>query len=258
MKKEQDPNNFFTYEELGKIPDVPGVYAWYAFPSIGKADFVEQLTSLGEDEGDKNLRLLLANFTKQFSPSPLKINALVAFRDGWKGELEPVKYSSSTAKLLEQHIDYGESNNFPGESIKTVFSSEKTRNALVNSLSPNNHIMWSPIYIGSAKRLQFRLRQHVEYYKNVLDFHIKMGKEVSETLQGIREIFEKLSDEKENKKETAVLAYRLFEAGFDLEQIRLTYVSFEGLGLDNSEQLALARLYEWLLNTWNKPLMGRV
>ena len=250
---------FFNYSDLSEIPEAPGVYAWYAFPIIGAADWREKLNKLSQDEGDDNLRRVLADFTMQFAPPALKVNARHAFRDAWNGYLEASAFSKSSAELREHSDNTKESNQFPGESIRKVFANEQTRRALTAQLIPHASPINSPIYIGSAKKLKSRISTHVSYFSKLMDSLERTG-ETRDSLIEKLELKERDAAETGDYQATAIIGFaaRLFRHRFELEQLRFTYVGFENLDLSDEQKVALSRTLEWLLNTWNKPILGRV
>jgi hypothetical protein len=230
--------------ELHQVPHSPGIYVWYVKPVIGKPDWAENLDGLGIDRGDSSLRSVLYEFTKTLSPPDISANLTTAFRDSWSGRLGSVGYEENAKKIVTPGLDSDFS--FPANKFDQTLASERLRRALAERLEQSLATFWTPIYIGKSSDLNSRLSQHIKAFRRLYD--LDPPKHV---LESYKLNDEKLSDAQPN------LAARLYYSGIRPDQSRIGYLSTKIEGLTKPEQTDLAEVLEWLLNTWNRPTLGK-
>ena len=237
--------NFVDLSRLDTVPPGPGVYVWYVRPLIGKPDWQQSLNPIGSDTGDDSLRSVLFEFSKSMAPLEVKAEVQTAFRDGWTGQLKSTTYSNASQRLLNHGQE--SSFEFPGAQVDNVMASEKLRKLLTEKLEESFVSFWSPVYVGKSKTLRKRLSQHIAEFRQLHDI-TSANPEVRGHLE---------AELTNNPQSQPRLASRLIYAGFKPEQCRIGYLSTESENLADTEAENLAEVLEWLLNTWNRPLLGK-
>lgn len=238
-----------TFLELtqidSKVPERPGIYVWYVKPLIGRTDWVSSFDALRYDKGDENLRQILFEFSNNLAPPNLTARAKLAFRDSWQGVLRAESYNSNSKKILKagHESDY----HFPGELFDTVLRSEKSRFALNELINQSFINFWTPIYIGKSKNLRDRLNKHVSNYRKLYDS--SQDPKVNEKI--------KVSIESEDTENTPTLATRLLYANIKPAQCSIAFLETSYAGCEDDDAVQLAEVLEWLLNTWNRPILGK-
>jgi hypothetical protein len=239
-----------TFLELteidSKVPEAPGIYVWYVKPLIGRTDWVSSFDALGNDKGDENLRQILFEFSNNLAPPKLTASAKLAFRDSWQGVLKAESYDSNSKKILKagHESDY----HFPGELFDTVLRSEKSRFALTEFITRSFINFWTPIYVGKSKNLRGRLNKHVSNYRKLYD-SARQDPKVNERI--------KVSIESDDPENTPTLATRLLYANIKPAQCSIAFLETSYAGCEENDAVQLAEVLEWLLNTWNRPILGK-
>jgi hypothetical protein len=229
-----------------QVPEAPGIYAWYVKPMIGRLDWKSVLDALGNDQGDENLRRILFEFSNNLAPPKLTTKAKLAFRDSWHGVLQSESYNSNSKKILSQGHD--NDYQFPGRYFDAVMRSEKSRRALTEFINRTFINFWTPVYIGKSKNLKKRLSEHVSEYRKLYDA-VKLNPEIRERVTA--------RIEGDDNEAPPNLAARLLYANIIPNQCRVTFIEtfYEDSSQDDAVQLA--EVIEWLLNTWNRPILGK-
>jgi hypothetical protein len=236
--------NLIDLSQTNTIPETPGVYVWYVRPQIGRLDWQASFDGLGTDKGDEALRTVLYEFTRSMAPPELSTSTRLAFRDEWSGTLRADVYDENAKKLLKKtpEDDYS----FPGQKFDKTLARESMRRALSELLDESAVTFWTPIYIGKSKDLRRRLSEHINIYRRVYD-----------STQQRPELQEQIAAGMRDPTASPNLAIRLIHANIRPDQCRIAYLSTlrEGSNTDEADQLA--EVLEWLLNTWNRPTLGK-
>jgi hypothetical protein len=242
-----EPHIFFELSQIdSKVPEAPGIYVWYVKPLIGRPDWASAVDALGNDQGDENLRQILFEFSNNLAPPKLTAQAKLAFRDSWQGVLRAESYSSNSKKILNpgRESDY----HFPGELFDAVLRSEKSRHALTEFINRTFISFWTPIYIGKSKNLRARLSKHVSDYRKLYDLVQQDPKIHASVIASIESV---------DSENTPTLATRLLYANIKPAQCSITFLETSYDGCNTDEAVQLAEVLEWLLNTWNRPILGK-
>lgn len=229
-----------------QVPEAPGIYVWYVKPMIGRLDWKSALDALGNDQGDENLRRILFEFSNNLAPPKLTAKVKLAFRDSWYGVLNAESYSAHSKKILNQGLD--NDFHFPGQFFDEVMRSEKSRRALTDFVNRTFINFWTPVYIGKSKNLKKRLNEHVSEYRKLYDavqHNPEIRLSITTRIEG------------DNSQDPPSLAARLLYANIIPDQCRITFFEtcYEGCSPDDA--VRLAEVLEWLLNTWNRPILGK-
>ena len=235
MKKKSSEFRFYDLTEVDEIPHVPGIYVWYAHPQIGRPDWESKIDSLGIDTGDQLFRKVLHEFTSSFAPQSLDVSLRTVFRDGWAGWLEDSKYKENAKRLLVS-----------GERFDHVFLKEGTRKALTEFFDRSLFAFWTPLYIGTSDNLHRRITEHVDRFRKLHEARIEDGTKV-----------EKLREKVYGEVKRSNLSLRLVLSKIHPDQCRITFLDTSHEHLSLEESVKIAEILEWLLNTWNRPILGR-
>lgn len=244
--------DFKTYktDEAASIPSSPGIYAWYARPLIGKFDWRRDIDGEGKDLGEIRLREVLARHTDRFAPPSLACSSRVAFRDEWSGYLTASTYESSARAILgkEDHSD----ERFPADAFNKVMSNQASRECIGNLLLESSPVFHSPIYVGKSKDLKTRISTHIA---EINKLH-KATVDDPELLVKLRKHVSAPADSDSSKKIT--FAVRAIAAGFLPDHLEVKVLDIGKLGVvDIKTSEYVSEALEWLLNTWQRPLLGR-
>ena len=101
----------------------------------------------------------------------------------------------------------------------------------------------APIYVGVAKNLNDRLRQHTEQL-------FKLAELIRKNPENKRKLLE--SDK-------STFASRALATGFNEDTVVVWTLNLDSLfqGVEREDLRAVAESAEWLLNRWHKPLLGK-
>lgn len=240
--------------ELDLAPTGAGVYAWYSTPQIGSPDWRRSLDPMGRDTGEAAFRRLLAKHSSRFMPPNLRTEAHSAFRDTWQGRLTPSRYEKHVAAISDPDQADDERGNilFPKKSIQNLLASEKHRGLLSDLLtSLAVPVLSSPLYIGRADNLKIRLRDHA----------VALGKWNSLVQRDpahrerLREV---LFSGVVNPDLPDCFATRAVASGFGPENLTVYVLDIsDAFDITQDSAVELSEVFEWFLNTWNRPLLGR-
>lgn len=130
-------NKYSMNEAAKKAPDIPGVYVWYCYLCIGKADV----------QNDDSFIKLLNTYTDKFGRQQMSINASLNFDLTWSGKISTEEDSRNSSTLLEGGL------------------SKESRTLVLDMLGRAQPFFFQPLYIGKAeKSIRSRLNQHISEF----------------------------------------------------------------------------------------------
>jgi hypothetical protein len=239
--------------ELERAPTSPGVYAWYPSFTIGALDWKKQLDESEKDIGKTNFTQLLAKQTRRFSPPPLRASVRGSFRDAWSGRLTVDRFEKY-ADAIHVGLEGQESDEFqfPAESINRILDREKQRGRLAKLITEiASPVLISPLYIGRAENLRKRLKEHFSDLE-------KWSQAVRRDPSYRQNLWDQLFVEKNNKKIPDIFATRAVACGFSPDSLEVYVLDIkEEFDLPFDQASDLAATFEWLINTWCRPILGR-
>jgi hypothetical protein len=244
----------FGPTELDQVPIKPGVYAWYAKPQIGPADWARAIDANGADFGEQAFRSVLAKHTSRFTPPSLRVAAHNAFRDTWEGRLTPSVYDRNVVAINKKELSETEANTmkFPKASMEKMLLSERQRGRMTQLLtSTATPLLASPLYIGKSVDLRRRVNDHfadLDKWHQVIQRDPNHRDRIRAALFG--------SDR--NTGVPDIFATRAIASGFSPDNLEVYVLDIAGtLGISDDSALELAEALEWFLNTWHRPILGR-
>lgn len=244
----------FKLTEIDRAPTGPGVYVWYSKPQIGTPDWRRNLDSEANDSGELAFRRLLSKHSARFMPPFLRADAHSAFRDTWEGRLHPIRYERHVAAIADPQSMDGESKNimFPRRSMERLLSSEKQRGLLSElMMSSAIPVLSSPLYIGRGDNLRSRLTDHA----TALGKWNALVQRDPSYRDHLREI---LFSGAATLDIPDCFATRAIASGFGPENLIVYALDLCDLfDIKGDSAKELSEVFEWLLNTWNRPLLGR-
>lgn len=243
----------FALTELDQVPTKPGVYAWYAKPQIGTADW--KGAKEGErDVGEERFRTVLSRQTERFQPPPLKTQAHGTFRDTWTGHLSPTRYQKHVAAVRNPELQDEEAKSlmYPKRELANILKSEKLRGQMARLLGTMCAPIFSaPLYIGKADDLRERLTGHAA---GLARWHSVFQRDPLHRESLRQHLFEGRLNEKIEDS----FATRAAAAGFGPEGLEVYVLDIEeALEVPTETARYMAASIEWFLNTWNRPIFGR-
>ena len=240
--------------EIHLAPTRAGVYAWYATPQIGTADWARSLDAEGNDLGAESFKGLFAKHSARFSPPSLNVRSHSAFRDKWSGNLTSSTFERQLEAISKDFDDdeVDDSDAFPRKEWNSLLASERQRGSLANLLnSIVNPILTSPLYIGRADNLQSRLKDHA---RDLGKWHNAILRD-----QGhLAKIYASIFEDRKYDGIPNIFATRAIASGFSPENMIVYVLDIESaLDVKTPKAIELSYVLEWFLNTWNRPLLGR-
>lgn len=230
------------FNEVSSAPECAGLYAWYAQPSLGKADLKDFFDADGiiNNLGQERTKQALSKHTSKFDPLPKPLKSYSPFGGIWKGSLINTGQSNIKKIILSQK-SYDEKS-IEHKIIKST-KNQKNREKLLEILENAHPLIASPIYIGMSNNLRRRLTQHTATFIST--------KEKIKNLDNYLEILKKNIDRK-----TSTFAERAIAAEFSSDDLFAVILPIdeEERGEDHDEIIESA---EWILNRWYKPILGR-
>lgn len=228
--KQSGPINI---QALNDAPKGPGLYVWYAKPSIGKADWDSDVVG-GNDFAQSGFQNILNDFCRKCTGHPISVTASGNFSKKWLGSLNEEEEQYVIAKSNSEKVH---------ESYQTATATNETRECLSSIIDTLFPLFYSPLYIGIAvdQSLRSRLKAHQASYLRCWDNY-----------RTDREFIDRL----ENPKNFAERAIKMrFTPGelfcFTIE------ASCHDQRLTKDQEKILIFLSEWLLNRWSTPILGR-
>lgn len=232
------PLKQYSFLELAKCPDSPGLYAWYGTLTLSPADYRDEVID-GYNWGPARTRQSLARHTSRFDPRPRRLSGRSEFGGRWRGELLDAGRASVRRTLLEpMSEDAG-----PGLHLSKVTGDETLRRELAAILQSAQPYLTAPLYIGVTNSLRRRLKEHADLYNELRD-----------TVS--REPDRLLDIKRASEMRRTEFAHRAVAAEFEPENLSV-YVQPYASDLRPSEVDSLLRSAEWLLNRWHRPFLGR-
>ena len=228
----------YTFLELTKAPDSPGLYAWYGSLALYPADYRDDIA--GEvNLGVVRLRESLARHTARFDPRARRLSGRAEFGARWRGELQDAGRTAIRRKILGSSAPGGDMDG----ALDSATSSEFLRRELVSILQSAQPALAAPLYIGVTNSIRRRLREHVNLYNDLKD--------------AVSRDPERLADLKRaSENQRTEFAHRVVAAEFEPENLSV-YVWPYSSSLTPAEVDSLLKSAEWLLNRWHRPILGR-
>ncbi|MFV1942557.1 hypothetical protein VPH49_17215 [Pseudomonas luteola] len=141
---------------------------------------------------------------------------------------------------------------YPHKALEKALSSESSRSRLNELLLTATPVFSSPLYIGKSINLKNRIAEHVR----VLSKFSALASSNPDFLNKLRNKLNNPNSEEINPDIT--FGVRAIAAGFNLDHLRVFILDVEeASGLQGDKALAATEALEWLLNTWNRPILGR-
>jgi len=235
----------FSCLDIDDAPESPGLYAWYGILKVGPQDWEMKLAN-GDDLGHKACRSLLQKHTTRHASPPLSLEGRGTFASMWRGDLRDMTAETLGALLAEDisadgNATGGES--YPSQ-LNEVLGSSRTREILLKVLQVATPILAAPVYIGVAKSLRSRLKQHT-------DLLFKLSKYVSKNPEARRELV---------NAPKSTFASRAISMGFTVDTLTVWTLNLASVYPEKEDQdvlRAVAETAEWLLNRWYRPMLGK-
>lgn len=243
----------YRLNEIDGLPARPGIYAWYASVQIGTSDWEKILDSTGKDTGKDNLKNLLSRHTQRFSPPSVNVTINGSFRDSWSGRVSPERYSrfvdAINANPSAEELDNFQ---FPTKEMERVFDKEIARARLARLLTEvSTPLFASPLYIGKSDNLKQRISEHS---REIEKWHSVAKRDPSNR----DKIKTKIFNGRANDQIPDIFATRAVACGFTPENLEIYIFDIsEELQIPIEQAKDLAAIFEWFLNTWNRPIFGR-
>jgi hypothetical protein len=241
---------FFPFSDIEQAPSGPGLYAWYARIYAPSGDYKRQTDEHGVDRGEQRFRELLAKHMLRFQLPPFELRGSGTFGATWRGNMhersrdlhQDIFLAKASAEALVDDEEKGLEKN-----LTWIAKDERRRALLAKVLTEITPMISAPIYIGVAKNIRTRLRQHVTLYQGLRDA-IGLNKEMLEALQD------------RVAKEGLGFAHRAIACDFIPEHLFVAVCNVRNLasGDWSDEELRnIAGVAEWLANRWHRPFAGR-
>lgn len=228
---------WFGMSTASAAPKEPGIYAWYAVPEAGPADWQVTPGPGGADTGPELLAKFLGAHTKRLNSPPLKLSISWHLWAGWNGEVGDV----GTQRLVDslETMTTPTAARAGSKSLHWALHNVSAREALAKVLLESAPRLVAPIYIGVARNLAERLPQHVKAF-NAASATLKAhGVVTSKQLKGF--------------------GGRAAAAGLRHADLRVGVLPVAALatGLTIAEQRQVVEAAEFVLNRWHRPILGR-
>ena len=228
----------YTFLELTKAPDSPGLYAWYGSLALYPADYRDEIAD-GVNIGTARLRASLARHTARFDPRPRRLSSRAEFGSRWRGELQDAGRATIRRTILGSSTSEGGMDG----ALESATSSEPLRRELVSILQSAQPALAAPLYIGVTNSLKRRLREHVTLYNDLRD-------DVSRNPERLADL------KRATENQRTEFAHRVVAAEFEPENLSVYAWPYTS-SLSQAEIDSLLKSAEWLLNRWHRPTLGR-
>ncbi|MEZ7240061.1 hypothetical protein QYS60_20110 [Rhodococcus sp. GXMU-t2271] len=232
----------FGMSEVDRVPEGPGIYAWYAKFRAGKYDWMARPEN-GQDAAIESFLDLIRHYASYYEPLPINLKGAAPYGGLWSGSLEldhgvPRSVVSSAKgdplnEILEKDRD----------ALEAAISSESSRQILAELLSGITPVFSAPLYIGVAENLQSRLKKHRATYTSGIDW-------LADHPEGAEELRSKANS----------FGLRAAARGIAMEHLEVWVIDLEAkYGSENSiaDLRVTARSAEWLLHRLFSPILGR-
>lgn len=231
----------YKLDKISHAPECIGIYAWYACLDMRAPDWSCNTDETGEDLANQRTRDIVNNHSKKYQPLEFDLIGKSNFNQKWVGNLSP-QLSSFFDENLNQN-DRTEST-----FLSDTFSTEKTRKHLAHLLKSSMPIFASPLYIGKSNNIRSRLQSHASTLKQIYNI-------IKDDDPRKEEIIERI------KQDGANFGARAIAAGFTPDDLFVYVINIESIcaaGMKRKEIEKICSSYEWLLNRWHRPLLGRL
>ena len=226
----------YPFHDIDQSPVGPGIYAWYAVAPIGRRDW-EPCVRGTHDHGIDNFLRVLANHTRRFAQIKLRVTAQSSFDTNWEGILEDTAIESLAQLLQGLATTVEEESTF-----RSAIRDPQLRELLATVLNVATPTIASPVYIGRAKCLRSRLKDHTD---RISLLHRRCNDDPTYRAR---------------LPERDLFADRAVKTGFSdgtLEVHTWDLIAFRDAGFTDDQLTAIAISIELLLNRWHRPLLGR-
>lgn len=132
------------YTELHKAKKKPGIYAWYAKPSIGEMDICH-------DDNFQSLINIIGGYMTAHHPPILDVRIEASFYHRWERQIDENSHKEWRSKLINEIRKLDELGFFKHEDAKKI---------IVEMFKATVPYIASPLYIGSTGNLYRRLDEH--------------------------------------------------------------------------------------------------
>ncbi|MCU4337079.1 GIY-YIG nuclease family protein [Acinetobacter dispersus] len=141
--------NCYKWNEIDSIPQRSGIYSWYLNLQISQADIVDviQKVQIMKEESFEEAKNIIERFINKFILNPYKEEPYEVLI---KGKLKP-RYNG---------LVYNDQNEISEILVLKILDNPDILYSLVNIISGVSPYFNSPLYIGMAKDLRKRLKQH--------------------------------------------------------------------------------------------------
>lgn len=233
---------------IDRAPEGVGLYAWYGQLSFGPKDWEQQI-SAGVDQGEKMTRSLLQRHTTRYASPRVKLEGRGTFSTTWRGALDDATIERLHAIISGDPIPTDSRGQVHPddeerfEKFQYVLGRSDLRGILLDALQFCTPFVSAPIYVGVAKNLNNRLKQHTEQL-------FKLAELIRRNPENKRKLLE--SDK-------STFASRAIATGFNEDTVIVWTLNLDSLfqGVERNDLRAVAETAEWLPNRWHKPLLGR-
>ncbi|MEX3639963.1 hypothetical protein [Paraburkholderia sp. BR14320] len=249
-KEQMEEPLLLSFGDIERAPDAPGLYAWYARIYAPAGDYKRQIDESGTDRGEQRFRELLAKHMLRFQLPSFELRGRGAFGASWRGLMHEKSrdlHQDIFLAKVPSDAPLGEEEKGLEKSLSWIAKDEKRRALLARVLTDLTPLVSAPIYIGVAKNIRSRLRQHVSLYQGLRDA-IGTDKEMLEALQD------------RVAKEGLGFAQRAIACDFSPDHLLVAVCSVRDLAQgdwSDDELRNVAGVAEWLANRWHRPFAGR-
>jgi hypothetical protein len=241
MNKDEIETITLPFGNVSVAPTVAGLYAWYARPSIARADF-KGTQGNGGDVGHQRIRSALVRHTARFDPPPKRLSSRSPFGGRWRGEMVDHGRAKIRRTILQDPPHHA---NSIEEKVYLATRDQKCRERLVEVLEMAHPLLASPVYIGVTNNLRRRLKEHTDSFLELKERCVKLDNYLN-----------RLKAEVDNS--STDFAHRAVAAEFTAEHLFVVAIPLASpIAEADADHLNILSAAEWLLNRWYLPPFGR-
>lgn len=232
----------FGMSEVDRVPEGPGIYAWYAKFRAGKYDWVARPEN-GQDAAIESFLDLIRHYASYYEPMPIDLKGAAPYGGHWSGSLELDHGLPRSVARFDEGNPVNETLEKDRDALEVVISSESSRQILAELLSGITPVFSAPLYIGVAENLQSRLKKHRATYTSAIDW-------LADHPHGVEELRLKANS----------FGLRAAARGIAMEHLEVWIIDLNSkYGSENSiaDLRVTARSAEWLLHRLFSPTLGR-
>lgn len=223
-------------EDLQKASNLPGIYAWHSVMNLGNADVSER----------KYLTNALKRQNSRFKKPPLDGIFTANLGSQWTGKLLDKSMDNLTDALDDEELSDGKK---IAVRLNRTIDNSKARKLLPILLDACSPVFSSPLYIGISDNLRRRLMSHIQNFRQLSEYKNKKIK--------IKNSLLNLDVEEDDSTSGINFAARAVIAGFKEDSLRVvTFPIIDTDSLAEQEIFDLIASVEFLLNRWNRPILG--